>query len=175
MKIYLENGGDVNVQRQWDGKTLMHVATENNNHEIIEILYGKNPNLNLKDKNGNTPAHLAIIENVDEDIIRMIIKHRNVNLNIQNNRGQTLLHLAVNLDRIFLVQQLVQLGVDVNIKNNLDRTPLDEARRNRYWNIASYIKKHSKLNENGKIRNATVDREDNSTDNKNHGKEFFYS
>ena len=158
LKNYLENGGNINVQRSQDGKTLMHVAAEADNEDTVKLLLKNNPDLNLKDSDGNAPVHSAFKSDGGEIIIMMILEHENADRNLQNNKGQTPLHLAALLGEFRVVKLLVKLGADMNIKNNKGRTPLDLAKMARNMEIANYLRSKKILERKDKNANNTGDK-----------------
>ena len=68
----LEDGGD--IFKEIPGETLLHVATRNNNTEIIELLvdFGSS-DVNILDKEGFTPLHIAAIRG-NMDAVKKLVE-----------------------------------------------------------------------------------------------------
>jgi ankyrin repeat protein len=57
---------DINATLNKDGETALHIAVRLNNHVLIGNILQRNPDVNIKDKNGYTPLHIACRNNVDD-------------------------------------------------------------------------------------------------------------
>ena len=56
---YLDEGGDVN-RRTENGQTLLHIATENGELDIVGLLLARGADLNAKGYHGYTALHIAV-------------------------------------------------------------------------------------------------------------------
>jgi len=61
---YLDNGGDPN-QRTKDQQTLLHIAADNSDLEIVKLLVARGADINAKGFHGYTPLHLAVDADCD--------------------------------------------------------------------------------------------------------------
>jgi len=61
---YLDNGGDPN-QRTKDQQTLLHIAADNSDLEIVKLLIAHGAEVNTKGFRGYTPLHLAVDADCD--------------------------------------------------------------------------------------------------------------
>lgn len=126
--------GMVNVNLTDDeGRSLLHLAVEYNQPEIMRVLLGApGINVNLRDKNGSTPLLRAAAAGVTE-CVRLLLSFspqggQPVEVNLQNHRHRTPLMAAVLYNRVSCVNLLVSApGVDVNLPNAAGRTPLNTA------------------------------------------------
>jgi ankyrin repeat protein len=136
--------GNINFEEKDEkGNTLIHLAIEHNNLDLIKYLFDNNKvQINTKndegkipldlaieknkeiteDNNGETPLDLAIEKNnKNQDIINFLIDKGG--FNIKNETGNTPLHLAIinnDLDEIkFLINK-----TNLDIQNNNKKTPL---------------------------------------------------
>ncbi len=82
----LENNLDANIT---DGKknTLLHIASEQGNVEIIELLLKFDAQVNIQNQNGKTPLHFAVLQN-KKDAINLLIDN-GADYKIQDNDGKT--------------------------------------------------------------------------------------
>src|SRR5262249_24018379 len=61
---YLDEGGDPN-RRTDSGDTLLHLATSNENIEVIELLLARGADVNARGYRGYTPLSLAVASDCD--------------------------------------------------------------------------------------------------------------
>lgn len=72
-----------------DGKTLLHIATEFDNHDLVEkLLKDKRTNVNAQDNNGDTALHIAVMNDSDQ-MTRTLSTDGRVDAEIPNNDGMT--------------------------------------------------------------------------------------
>ena len=102
--------------------TLIHLAIEHNDLDLINFLIEKGVDVNTKNNEGKTPLHLAIEKNKSNEIIDFLIDK--ADFNIKDKNGNTKLHLAIIDNDINEIKFLIENGADVNTKNNYEKTPL---------------------------------------------------
>ena len=61
---YLDQGGDVNAKTE-DNKTLLHIAADNGDVDVVRLLLARGADINVIGYNGYTPLHLAIDSDCD--------------------------------------------------------------------------------------------------------------
>jgi ankyrin repeat protein len=61
---YLDEGGDPNGRAD-SGNTLLHIATDNGEVEIIQLLVARAADVNARGFHGYTPLHLAVASDCD--------------------------------------------------------------------------------------------------------------
>lgn len=76
-----------------DGKTFLHIAADNRNHKIVEILLSLNADVNVKDNDGRTALHLAAYDG-GYYIVTLLLE-KGADVNIRDNNGQTALYRAL--------------------------------------------------------------------------------
>lgn len=84
------------TMRYKQGKTILHVAIENENRSkrvIEKIIESSGLDIDVEDDNGNTPLHIAALKNADSAIIEMLIK-RGCDPTQPNKTGRTPFSLA---------------------------------------------------------------------------------
>ena len=95
-----------------NGWTPLHIASQIEYEEMIELLIDKNANVNAKREDGATPIDMAR----DMVIINLL----------QTNGGKhSTIHRAVASRNVQAIKDFLDSGVDVNVKNNDGETPLD--------------------------------------------------
>ena len=119
---------DLNTRadKRW---TLLHVAVDNQDVDVSQILLGHRIDVDVRDFEDRTPLHLAA-HGGSIEIIRVLIQH-GANINIRDKYGQTPLFRA--LDSIYdthndraidRMRFLLEHGADVDARNNDGQTPL---------------------------------------------------
>jgi len=59
VRRYLDEGGDPN-RRTESGQTLLHIATDNGQVELMQLLVARGADVNARGHHGYTPLHLAV-------------------------------------------------------------------------------------------------------------------
>ncbi len=108
------SGADVNVQNK-NGDTALHLATDNENTEIIKKLIEAGADVNVQNKNGDTALHLAI-DNKNTEIIKKLIE-AGADVNVQNKNGDTALHLATDNENTEIIKILIEAKADPSLIN----------------------------------------------------------
>jgi ankyrin repeat protein len=137
-------------------KTLLHIAAEKGNIELVKILLQeKNGNaantvegqkislldfINAPDNKKATALHQAVAENTNTEIINTLIA-RGANINAQTILGNTPLHVAVMRDKPEIVELLIGLGSNPIIKNVKKFTALQIAEDKRCYSVITKLKK----------------------------------
>ena len=117
-------------------RTLLFVAVQNNNTEIVKALIDAGANVNTESYpayvntitghySGRTPLFIAV-ENNNTEIMKALVKE-GANVNATAISGRTPLLNAVSYGNIEMVNALVKEGADVNATYDYGKTPLFEA------------------------------------------------
>ena len=118
------------------GCTLLHVAAQGANTEVVRFLVAKGADVNARDDEGNTPLHRAQMlgRNIkclnDRGIaeISKLFLDKGADINAKNNLGLTSLHLAVQMPHnAWLVEFYISKGANVNAVADNGYTPRDFA------------------------------------------------
>ena len=115
---------DVNI-KNIEGKTVLHIAMEITNTEILEELL-KTPSLdvNIQDEKGDTALHIAITEN-NEDAVDMLLNKPETDVYIQNSDGRTPLHIAAQSGSKEILAKILEKCKDlINARDKSSATPL---------------------------------------------------
>jgi ankyrin repeat protein len=103
VRAYLSSGGDINRADKRQGWSLLHIAAEHQQAEVIRFLAANGANLNMQDPNGWTPLHLAVDADIDGAI--------------QNGAEP----------QMVATRALIKAGADPTIRDKEGRTPRDIA------------------------------------------------
>lgn len=110
-----------------DRFSLLHVATEKDNVEVVEILIENGANVNALNDFSHTPLFYAKSTNVAEILI-----NNNAEVNPTNEKGDTPLHSAAYHGRSDIVKLLIEKGANVKKEDKRGYTPLHSAFR---WSL----------------------------------------
>jgi len=144
-----ENPGVASIRAK-GGRTLLHVAVQRGDLDIVKLLLNSNVDANVTDDEGCTPLHdLAgrgvLVDTLNsKDYVDLLVTH-GADVNARNKKGETPLFLAVgavtsnvallvygagqpaSYPPFVLAQSLLDHGADVNAKDNQNITPLRHA------------------------------------------------
>ncbi|XP_051168998.1 ankyrin-3-like [Leptopilina boulardi] len=109
------------VEKEFQGRTLMHVAAAKGHEQIVCLLCQRNARIDRGDRDGNSPLHLAIKGN-HTDLIHLFVKESTVNLT--NSIKEAPLHIATANNQIQIVQLLLDNGANSNEQDANGSTPL---------------------------------------------------
>jgi ankyrin repeat protein len=136
--LLLDNGASPEIQDA-SGNTSLHLAINENNIEISNILILKFNNFNLLDINSMTPLHVLIVNSGND--LNKIQKYNisklleNTNLNIQDINGNTIWHLFAKSGLWYIFRNiLVNKKNNLFIKNAENITPYDILKTSKYFN-----------------------------------------
>ena len=116
IKLFLKNGGDVNVKNA-DGTTALMTATMHGHHEIVDLLVGAKADVNVKDEKGMTSLMWASFKG-QKQIVRSLFLAK-ANVNAVDNYGMTALMKASQYNHKAIVRLLLDAKADVNAKDTL--------------------------------------------------------
>jgi len=88
-----DNKKMINKLEHKSGKNMLHIATEEGNLQLVDIIIDYGAKVNFRSKENQTAAMLAAFLKEDE-ILNYLIK-KGANLTLQGRQGDTALHIAV--------------------------------------------------------------------------------
>ena len=121
-----------------EGKTAFHLAVENNQQKVIQMLMRLVPDLDCRDAKGRTAMHLAV-QSDHVSVVEILAGSNNAewmnsgtrhfaNVNVQDVDGLTPLHYAVTRGKLDMVEKLLTIPeLDMEIKDFQGHTPLHRA------------------------------------------------
>ena len=92
----IENGADLNYISD-SGESLLQIAVDSDNKQVVELMIINGANLNVVDREGNSPLHWAVSTGAI-DVVRMLL-YNNADATKTNNEGKTPRDLAISLDK----------------------------------------------------------------------------
>eukprot|EP01096_Ripella_sp_DP13-Kostka_P005194 TRINITY_DN1789_c0_g1_i2.p1 TRINITY_DN1789_c0_g1~~TRINITY_DN1789_c0_g1_i2.p1 ORF type:complete len:301 (-),score=101.29 TRINITY_DN1789_c0_g1_i2:15-827(-) len=109
-------------------ETLLHVACQHGNYEMVCLLLQKGSMVNSTLKRGDTPLHLSVEH---PDVCEVLLR-QGADVNLVNDSKATPFHYLVrkqydksNTNRFNAICDLmVERGLDINCRNENDETPL---------------------------------------------------
>ncbi|XP_072047357.1 uncharacterized protein [Amphiura filiformis] len=113
------------------GKSLLHLATELNYHNIVKHLIAHGAKLDEVDQMRATPLHMAVFLD-HSHICRTLLKHPNIDVNATDKFGNTALHIATCQGDHHLCTLLIEHGASTDIVNQDGKTSLDLAKDNNF-------------------------------------------
>lgn len=113
LQALIDHGANVNAV-DFENKSPLHIAIQNQQEEIISILlYHPNIDLRIRDKYGNTPFAAALTIRNHKAAQNICQKLPNA-AEQMDNRGRNFLHIAIMKDDLESVLFLLAIQVDVN-------------------------------------------------------------
>ncbi len=122
--LLITKGADVTITNS-QGKTLLYLATQMRDANMVKALLIRGANMNTGDPAGMTPLHLSAFMGTD-DIAELLIS-RGARIEVQDNMGRTPLHYAAIEGRIGTAKILIEKGARVNVRCDGYSTPLHYA------------------------------------------------
>jgi len=134
---------DVN-HKDSSGQSLLHLAMQGGNKELVEYLVAKGADLNAKDKSGNTILHSAAIEG-NHEMIKFLLD-LGVDIKAKDNKGNTVLHVASCCCTIKTIFFLIKEGAKLTELNKFGATSVHiAALTGATSNLEALIKKYPKM------------------------------
>ena len=124
LKKWIKHGANIDA-RNWDGETILILATKQNNLECVKILINKKANLNQGDQNGNTPLMKAA-DGGNLEIVNLLLESGADVNQLNHNRHTALMNSAYN-GHIAVVMALLDNGANVKIIGTDNKSAEDHA------------------------------------------------
>jgi len=126
----------VNAKANNDVRPL-HLAAEQGQTALVELLLGKGADVNARQIQGWTPLGLAA-QNGHLETVKILLD-KGADVNSKSKSGLTPLHTAVSKGHRNVVELLLSKGAEVNSKSNNGRTPLHTAAYQNQQEIAELL------------------------------------
>ena len=139
----LDVGGvDVNCPLE-DGTTMIYLATETEQLEILSKLITKGGDINRARIDSYTPLHIAA-KNGSKQVLQVLFQHASINIDCQLKSGKTALHLAAEYNHPSIVLLLLQKGANPLLYGWDEETPLFTAVAHGNGAAVSHLLKYDK-------------------------------
>jgi uncharacterized protein len=120
--VLVKNKAQVN-EADKDGRTCLHIASENEDLRSVELLVDARAEIDVTDNSGWSALFYASSKGSINIVIYLLGKSANANLS--DIDGNTCLHIAIKNKAILeCVKLLVDHDVQINCQNNNQETPL---------------------------------------------------
>lgn len=128
----------------------LHIAAENTDFKMIQLLMKTNINPNIKDNSGFTALDIAL-KKYDVDSALLLVEYgTELNRHLPKRQNWTPLHIAIGMPKkretaekrqkkLVLVKKMIEKGAHVNALNNVNRTPLHIAYARQYPEIIDLL------------------------------------
>lgn len=129
VKMLIAKGARVNSKdKGYDKNTPLHVAVENGNLEIVQILLNAGAKTGSKNDDKRTPL-LMLDEDASAEIVNLLLLY-GAKINLADKLGNTALTLAAENASSEVLQTLINAGANVNAVNKRGETALMRAAEN---------------------------------------------
>lgn len=119
LKIFLENGVDINDCGKYEPTILRKEVYEGDGKETVAFLLANGADVNARNGCGATPLFYAVLEAKPEIVSLLISRGADVNAKLPDN--QTPLHLVMDTESEKI---LIASGAEINKKRDFGETPL---------------------------------------------------
>jgi hypothetical protein len=133
---------NVNVQDFiMDNHSLHLIPNSDTGYRMAQLLIDSNADVNLANRQGFTPLHNAVSTR-NEALVKLLLSQRNIDANKRTYMdGDSPLHIACKAGYLSMASVLLRdEEVDSGAINNANKTPLQEAERNKHMNIVSFLR-----------------------------------
>lgn len=122
-----------------DGKTALHVACQNGQANMWDVLIAEGASLDATDKDGQTPLYMAC-QGHHEDLCDLLIA-KGASVDVTDDEGRTQLYLACLNDHgdVDVRDMLVAKGASVDLIDKYGRTQLCLACMARHFNVCDML------------------------------------
>lgn len=121
-KNRLSQNSDLLELRDIKGNSLLHIATEAGQPEVVEFLIYQGIDPNIVNNEVETPLHVSC-KTITADAARILLEHK-ANIDAVDCHGATPLHNAACAPNAKLVEMLISYGADINARIYGEDTPL---------------------------------------------------
>ena len=123
VRAFIQQGADIHRKDEFQGKTPLHWAVQQNHLEVAEFLLAKGANINMKSSLGGTFALMLASFNGYTEMVKMLLsKGADPNLKETSYFQETSLHSAAKNGHAEAVRALLAGGADLNVQNNFKKT-----------------------------------------------------
>jgi ankyrin repeat protein len=143
VKLLIKHKVNMNVKRNYDGKTALMYAVQEEHYEITKLLIENGCDIFSMCLDGKSALNIGLLLN-REEIIELLLFHYPIDYKFKN--GKSLLHLAVLYKNIYAVKLLLKNGFDINIHDNNGNSPLFYAFYVNSYKIINLLIEHSSEN-----------------------------
>ncbi len=152
IEAIINNRANLDIQSSEDKNTALHLAVNDCNADIINMLIESGANLNIQNNDGYTPLMLAFLYGEDmihsdecprytEFVLNLI--NGGSDLSLRDADGDTILHLATYIGDVDIVracaEKIMENGGNIHERGKLENTPLHVAALYDFGEIMGYF------------------------------------
>lgn len=142
------DGKDVNMR---DGdhnlKSLLHIASEDGNYELIDLLEQFNINQNIQNAHGQTALFYAVGRRTDPGLTERVLNLK-ADPNIRDRDQSTALYWGVYWSSLEVLKALERHGAKLHVYNHIGRTPLIKSAYLNRPNIVKWLLGFDEIKQN---------------------------
>ena len=141
VKLLLEFGVDPDLEDEedLDYRTPLQVAIENDDFEMMRILFRGGADFNHVDYANSTPLHNSVQYDFGIDVTEVLISC-GANLDVINKSDKTPLNYAMHLEDSRLIKLLVENGANYDLKNKNGDNAIEQAlRKNKFNGVKMFL------------------------------------
>jgi ankyrin repeat protein len=121
-RLLLNHGASFRVRKE-NGRTPLHLASENDHPSVVASLLKIGADVDTQDSNSVTPLLCALNDFGSDEASQLLLAH-GASFRVRDENGQTPLHLASKYDHPGVVAELLKNDADVDAQDNYNLTPL---------------------------------------------------
>ena len=154
LTLFLSHGANINSQ-DIDGYTLLHYASKNSHHKLLNFLIENKSDVNLKNKEEETPFLLFVKQSTQKLKIYNLFLKQKINFKDKDKEGNTFLHIVCSKTKPYNFIKMVldtnqNIIFDFSSKNNEGITPI-------YNLLVNNVKSYSPLFTNFLLKQNVID------------------
>jgi len=117
-------------QKDSAGLSLLHIAAEGGNIDVMRLLTDLGADVEARDKNGKTPV-FALANAGHTEALKWLVKERRAVIEARDNNGRTPIFTAVRRERVEIIKCLKEdLGASILVRDSNGLSPMDYAVEN---------------------------------------------
>ncbi|WP_258100958.1 ankyrin repeat domain-containing protein [Marinoscillum pacificum] len=105
LKALIQAGYDPNATQE-NGKTLLHLAAESDNLNLVEAVVSSGTAINKVDEDGTTPLQIAAMKATDDQVLKFLVE-KGADKSVETGFGETAYDLAAENET------LMKAGIDI--------------------------------------------------------------
>jgi hypothetical protein len=157
VKTRLANGEGPNAKdKNYGGNSPLHVAIENGNVEMVQILLNAGAKVNARNYEKQTPL-MMLDEDATPELVNLLLRYRAKVTSVDKEGNTSLMHAAAYGNEEVL-QALISAGSNVNATNKVGKTALMfAAENNEFENVKILLGSGANANARNRNRESALD------------------
>lgn len=119
---YIDNGADLNetvhpFAPKYSSYTPLHIAVQQKNHQLIDLILRHCTKINIRDNEGCTPLHLTCTSRFAYSDIASKLLKQGADPDARNSLSETLIELAIKHDKLEILKVALKHNANPNLIN----------------------------------------------------------